>query len=341
MKKVITFGEIMLRLAPNGYMRILQEPSFEATFGGAEANVAVALANFGDNVAFVSKVPDHALGKAAISELKKYGVDTSFISLGGNRLGVYYMEKGANQRPSVCIYDREGSSFQESKSTDFDWDKIFEDSEWFHFTGITPALGDALSEICLAACKEAKKRNISVSCDLNYRAKLWPKEKASYTMEKLCSYVDLLIANEEDAKQVFGIEAENTDVLSGKIDRVGYQFVAEELKKRFNFSMIAITLRRSHSASVNDWSALVYDGNEFFYSQEYHIDHIVDRVGSGDSFGAGLIYALRHDYDAQNAVEFAVASAVLKHSIEGDFNRVSLKEVENLVNGNHSGRVQR
>lgn len=340
MGRVVTFGEIMLRLAPNGYLRFFQEGQLQATFGGAEANVAVSLAQFGEDVSFVSKLPSHAIGEAAISSLRAFGVDTSFVVRGGDRIGIYYLEKGANQRGSVCIYDRAHSSISEASMDDFDWNAIFEGTSWFHFTGITPALSKGLLSLCETACREAKKRGIIVSCDLNYRGKLWSKEDAERGMSLLCPYVDVCIANEEDAKNVFGIEARNTDAIAGKINKAGYEFVAKELVKRFGFKYVAFTLRTSISATVNDWAGALFDGSMFF-SKEYHLDHIVDRVGGGDSFGAGLIYALKNGFKPQDAIEFAVAASALKHSIEGDYNRVSVAEVEKLAKGNASGRVDR
>ena len=341
MGRIVTFGEIMLRLAPNGHYRFFQNDQLQATFGGAEANVAVSLANFGENVSFVTKVPFHAIGQGAIDSLRSFGVDTSCIVRGGDRLGIYYLEKGANQRGSVCIYDRAGSSLATSLKNDFDWSKIFENCEWFHFTGITPALGKNVAEICLNACKEAKKRDIIISCDLNYRSKLWLKEQANEIMTKLCNYVDICIANEEDAKSVFGIEDENTDVYTGQINKKGYEEVAKQLQEMFNFSHVAFTLRASHSATVNDWAGMLYDGNSFYYSKEYHFDSIVDRVGGGDSFGAGLVYGIKNGFDNQRTIDFAIAASALKHSIEGDFNRISVSEVERLMSGDGSGRVQR
>lgn len=340
MGKVVTFGEIMLRLAPNGYYRFFQQDQMQATFGGGEANVAVSLANFGMESVYVTKLPNHAIGKAAIDALRSFGVDTTRIVRGGERVGIYYLEKGASQRGSVCIYDRAHSSIADALPQDFDWNAIFSDADWFHFTGITPALGDNLIEICRQACIAAKERNVKVSCDLNYRGKLWTREKARQIMSELCRYVDICIANEEDAKDVFGIEAENTDIYKGKLDKKGYQSVARQLKEQFGFEKVAITLRTSISASDNDWAGMLYDGKNFYYSKEYHL-HIVDRVGGGDSFGAGLIYALLTSESMQAAIEFAVAASALKHSIEGDFNRVSVAEVEKLAHGDASGRVQR
>ena len=340
MSKVITFGELMLRLAPEGYLRFVQSEKYEATFGGAEANVAVSLANYGVDVAFVSKLPDHEIGQCAINSIRKFGVDTSKIVRGGDRVGIYYCEKGASQRPSKVIYDRAYSSFAMAKRKDFSWAKIFKGVEWFHFTGITPALSDTVALICLDACKEAKKRNITISCDLNFRKKLWSKQKAGSVMSELCQYIDYCIANEEDAKDVFGIEADNTDIYSGKIDRDGYVSVAKKLTERFGFKGVAITLRESLSANDNNWSAMLYTDGKAYFSKKYAM-HIVDRVGGGDSFGGGLIYSLLNNYDPQSAIEFAVAASCLKHSIEGDYNMVSKKEVETLAGGDASGRVQR
>ncbi len=340
MGKVVTFGEIMLRLAPNGYYRFFQDDQMQATFGGGEANVAVSLANYGLDVAFVTKLPSHAIGQAAVNSLRKYGVDTSMIVRGGDRVGIYYLEKGASQRGSVCIYDRAHSAIQEASPADFDWDAIFEGVDWFHFTGITPALGENLVEICRAACKAAKAKGVKISCDLNYRGKLWTREQARAAMTDLCQYVDVCISNEEDAKDVFGIEAEGTDIYGGKLNKDGYKSVARQLADKFGFEKVAITLRTSISASDNDWAAMLYDGKEYCFSKEYHL-HITDRVGGGDSFGGGLIYALLNGKGTQDAVEFAVAASALKHSIEGDYNLVTVDEVEKLAGGDASGRVQR
>ena len=340
MQRVITFGEVMLRLAPEGYLRFVQSERYEATFGGAEANVAVSLANYGVNAAFVTKLPEHEIGQAAVNSLRKFGVDTSEIVRGGDRVGIYYCEKGASQRPSKVIYDRAHSAIAEASAKDFSWAKIFKGATWFHFTGITPALSDNMAKITLKAVKEAKARGLTVSCDLNFRKKLWSKEKAGEVMGELCKYVDYCIANEEDAKDVFGIEADNTDINTGKLDRNGYISVAKKLTERFGFKGVAITLRESLSANDNNWSAMLYTNGEATFSKKYAM-HIVDRVGGGDSFGAGLIYSLINDYEPQKAIEFAVAASCLKHSIEGDYNMVSVKEVETLAGGNASGRVQR
>lgn len=340
MAKVVTFGEIMLRLAPNGYLRFFQDDQMQATFGGGEANVAVSLANYGMDVAFVTRLPHHAIGQAAINSLRRYGVDTSMIVRGGDRVGIYYLEKGASQRSSVCIYDRAHSSMQEASASDFDWNAIFSDAAWFHFTGITPALGPNVVEICREACKAAKAKRITISCDLNYRGKLWTREQARAAMSDLCQYVDVCISNEEDAKDIFGIEAEDTDIYSGKLNKEGYQSVAKQLADQFGFEKVAITLRTSISASENNWAAMLYDGEQYCFSKEYHL-HIVDRVGGGDSFGGGLIYALMNNKSTQDAVAFAVAASALKHSIEGDYNLVTVDEIEKLSGGDGSGRVQR
>lgn len=340
MSKIITFGEIMLRLAPEGYDRFVQAEQYGATFGGGEANVAVSLANFGLNAGFVTKLPKHEIGQAAINSLRRYGVDTTYITRGGDRIGIYFLEKGASQRPSKVIYDRAGSSIATATPTDFDWNTIFQDVDWFHFTGITPALGDTIAAICLEACKVAKEKGITISCDLNYRNKLWSKEKAGKVMGDLCNYVDICIANEEDASDVFGIKASGTDVTTGNVNHDGYREVAKELVRRFGFKKVAITLRESLSANDNNWAAMLYDGTDFYFSKKY-LMHIVDRVGGGDSFGGGLIYSCLHNFDPQKTIEFAVAASCLKHSIEGDFNQVSVDEVMKLAGGDASGRVQR
>lgn len=340
MKKVVTFGEIMLRLAPNGYYRFFQDDQLQATFGGGEANVAVSLANYGFDASFVTKLPRHAIGQAAINSLRKYGVDTSKIVRDGDRVGIYFLEKGASQRGSVCIYDRAHSAIAEAQPSEFDWDSIFDGADWFHFTGITPALGENMVEACRQACIAAKKRGVKISCDLNYRGKLWTRQQAQTAMTDLCQYVDVCISNEEDAKDVFGIEAENTDIYGGKLNKDGYKSVAKQLADKFGFEKVAITLRTSISASDNDWAAMLYDGENYCFSKEYHL-RIVDRVGGGDSFGGGLIYALLSGKDSQQAIEFAVAASALKHSIEGDYNMVTVSEVEKLAGGDGSGRVQR
>ena len=340
MKKIVTFGEIMLRLAPEGYYRFVQANSFGATYGGGEANVAVSLANYGMDSVYVTKLPKNAIGQAAIDSMRYFGVDTTKVVRGGDRIGVYYMEKGASQRGSVCIYDRAHSAIADAAREDFDWDAIFEGADWFHFTGITPALSDEMAQITEDACRAAKAKGIKISCDLNYRGKLWTREEAREAMTVLCKYVDVCISNEEDAKDVFGIEAENTDIYGGKLNHDGYKSVAKQLADKFGFEKVAITLRSSMSASDNDWAGMLYDGENYCFSKSYHL-HIVDRVGGGDSFGGGLIYALLAGKSTQEAIEFAVAASALKHSVEGDYNRVSVSEVEKLAGGDASGRVQR
>lgn len=339
-KKVVTFGEIMLRLAPEGYYRFVQADKLGATYGGGEANVAVSLANYGFDAAFVTKLPTHEIGQAAVNSLRRYGVDTSKIARGGDRVGIYFLEKGASQRPSKVIYDRAGSSIYTATVDDFNWKEILDGAKWFHFTGITPALNDGVAAICLEACKAAKELGVKVSCDLNYRNKLWSKEKAGQVMGELCKYVDVCIANEEDAADVFGIKAADTDVTAGTVNREGYKDVAKQLADRFGFEKVAITLRESISANDNNWSAMLYDGTDYYFSKKYKM-HIVDRVGGGDSFGGGLIAASLSGYDPQATIEFAVAASCLKHSIEGDFNMVSMDEVRKLAGGDASGRVQR
>ncbi len=340
MKRIVCFGELMLRLAPEGYYRFAQANTLGATFGGGEANVSVSLANYGMNAAFVTKLPKHEIGQAAVNSLRHYGVDTSEIVRGGERVGIYYLEKGASMRPSKVIYDRAYSAIAMAKAEDFDWDKILDGADWFHFTGITPALGDNVADICLDAVKACKAKGVKVSCDLNFRKNLWTSEKAGKVMGELVKYVNVCIANEEDAEKVFGIKAASTDVDSGKLNHDGYKDVAKKLSDTFGCEKVAITLRTSISANDNNWAAMLYDGKDYCFSKEYPI-HIVDRVGGGDSFGGGLIYALLNDFDSQSAIEFAVAASALKHTIEGDFNLVSVAEVEALIKGGTSGRVQR
>ncbi|MDY0118604.1 MAG: sugar kinase [Bacilli bacterium] len=339
-KKVVTFGEIMMRINPKLNYRLVQADEFNVTYAGAEASVAVSLAQFGLDAYFVTKVPNTEIGQCAINAVRKYGVNTSYILRSTDRLGIYFVEKGASQRPSKVIYDRKNSAIANAKLEDFDWDLIFNDAIWFHFTGITPALSDSLVEICLEACKKAKEKGLTISCDLNYRNKLWEKSKARAVMSKLMPFVDVCIANEEDAKDVFGIESKNSNVQSGELNVEGYKEVAKKLTKMFDLKYVAFTLRESISANDNIWSGLLYKDGEVAISPKYNI-HIVDRFGGGDSFGAGLIYSLINKETMQNAVDFAVGASCLKHSIEGDFNLVSFDEVMTLVKGNASGRVQR
>ena len=340
MKRVVTFGEAMLRLAPNSYDRFVQARTFNATYAGAEANVAVSLAQFGLQARFVTKFPKHEIGQAALNAIRAYGVDVSHIARGGARLGVYYLEKGASQRASKVIYDRAGSAIAEASPADFDWDAIFEGADWFHFTGITPALSDGCAKLCDIAASTAKKKGLTVSCDLNFRKNLWSSEKAGEVLGGLMKHVDVCIANEEDASDVFGIAAADSDVTTGHISHDGYVDVAKQLVDRFGFKHVAITLRESLSASDNNWAAMLYDGQQAYFSRKYAI-RIVDRVGGGDSFGGGLIYSMLSGKNPQEALEFAVAASALKHTIEGDFNTVSLDEVLKLAGGDGSGRVSR
>ena len=340
MSRIVCFGEIMLRLNPEGYRRFVQVEEMEATYGGGEANVSVSLANYGHDAAYVTKLPEHEIGQSAVNSLRRYGVDTSLIVRGGPRVGIYFCEKGASQRGSKVIYDRANSSIALAKREDFDWDRILEGADWFHFTGITPAIGGELPEICLDALKKCREKGITVSCDLNYRGKMWTRDQAREVMTRLVPYVDVCIANEEDAADVFGIKAEGTDVASGKLNKEGYISVAQQLIDRFGCKKVAITLRGSISANDNNWAGMLYDGKNAFFSKNYLI-HIVDRVGGGDSFGGGLIHALLKGWDDQAVIEYAVAASCLKQTIEHDYNLVSEKEVLALAGGNATGRVQR
>ena len=339
-EKVVTFGEIMLRLSTPSYQRIVQVDSFDASYAGGEANVAASLANFGLNASFVTKLPSNLVGDAALCYLRKYGVDISFIVRGGDRLGIYFVEMGASQRPSKVIYDRAASSIAEAERSDFAWPAIFDGAGWFHFTGITPAISDKAADITLEALKVAKDKGITVSCDLNFRGKLWSSEKANKVMTTLMPYVDVCIGNEEDAYNTFGISPNGTRVTQGELNISGYHQVAAELMERFNFKYVATSLRESHSASDNGWSVMLYDGQDMYTSKKYNI-HIVDRVGGGDSFAAALIYTLIKEKNLQESVEFAAAASCLKHTIPRDFNLVSIEEIEFLKNGDGSGRVQR
>ncbi|MCX7824150.1 MAG: sugar kinase [Verrucomicrobiae bacterium] len=335
---VVTFGEIMLRLTPPGFQRILQTSVFEVRYGGGEANVAVSLAMLGRPVAFVTRLPKNDVAQRCINELRAVGVDTSRILRGGERMGIYFLEAGASQRPSTVLYDRAHSAIAGITPDMVDWKAVFAGAKWFHFTGITPALSDSAAETCRAAARTAREMGLTVSVDLNYRKKLWSREKAGAVMGGLMSYADLCIANEEDAESVFGIKG--AEVASGKIEQARYVDVARQLTERFQFKGVAITLRESLSASENGWSGLYYVGGHAHFSRRYHI-HVVDRVGGGDSFAAGLIFALLRGDEPQKAVEFAAAASCLKHSVVGDFNYVTLNEVEALAAGDASGRVQR
>lgn len=337
--KIVTLGELMLRLQPFDHLRFVQSEDYEATFGGGEANVAVSLANYGCDAYFVSKLPTHEIGQAAVNSLRKYGVKTDYVVRGGDRVGIYFLEKGASQRASKVIYDRANSAFALSNYEEYDWDAIFDGATWLHFSGITPALGDNVAKLTEEALIAAKRHGVTVSCDLNYRNKLWSKDKAREVMTRLMKYVDVCIGNEDDANDVFGITPENNDTSKGQLNKEGYVSVAKRLKDKFGFKYVALTLRTSISASENNWAAMLYDGNSYL-SKEYQMQ-IIDRVGGGDSFAGGLIYGLTHDYKPQDAIEFAVAASCLKHSIEGDYNLVSVDEVKKLAGGDGSGRVQR
>lgn len=339
-KKFVGFGEMMVRLSPAGFLRFPQADAFTVNYTGAEGNMAIALAYMGIPAEMVTKFPDNDIGRCASRMLKKYDVITDHIAWGGERLGVYYLERGASQRPSKVIYDRKHSSIAEAAPSDFDWDEIFADAGWFHFTGITVALSKNMQEICKEACIAAKRHGVKVSCDLNYRKNLWSTEEAKRVMTPLMQYVDVCIANEEDSEKVLGIKAENTDITSGKLSMEGYSNLAAQLANTFGFEMVAITLRESISASVNNWSAMVYCNSQTYISKKYTMQ-IIDRVGGGDSFASGLIYACLNDFDPQQAVEFAAGASCLKHSIEFDFNLSTVGEIMNLIHGDGSGRVQR
>ena len=339
-KKVVTLGEIMLRLSTPDYKRFVQADSFDVTYGGGEANVAVALTNYGLQGMFVSKVPGNAIGQAAINHLRRFGVDTQFIARGGKRLGIYFLETGASMRASQVIYDRADAAIADAEISEFDFDKIFDGASWFHTTGIMPALSDKAAALTEAALKAAREKGITTSIDLNYRKKLWSKEKAKEVMTKLCQYVDVCIGNEEDAETTLGFKSKGTDVTKGELNLASYKDVFQQMKEKFGFKYIASTLRESHSASDNGWSALVYDGKEFYHSKQYEV-RIIDRVGSGDSFASGFIYALVSGMNLKDAAEFGVAASALKHTIPGDLNHATLSEVQGLMKGDASGRVQR
>ncbi len=340
MGKIVTLGEIMLRLSSPGQKRFVQSDVFDVVYGGGEANVAVSLANYGHDAYFVSKVPAHEIGQCAVNALRRYGVRTDYVARGGNRLGIYYLESGASMRPSKVVYDRAGSSMAEASVADFDFDEIMEGADWFHWSGITPAISDSAAELTRLACEAAKRHGVTVSCDLNFRKKLWTSEKAQSIMKPLMEYVDVCIGNEEDAQLCLGFKPE-ADVEGGKTDAAGYHGIFEGMMKTFGFKIVASTLRESLSASHNGWKALIYDGKEFYESKHYDILPIIDRVGGGDSFSGGLIHGLLTYRDQAKALEFAVAASALKHTIPGDFNIVSREEVEALAGGDASGRVQR
>jgi len=330
----------MLRLSTPDYKRFVQSDSFDVTYGGGEANVAAALCNYGLRGTFVTKVPNNPIGQSAINHLRRYGVDTQYIARGGERLGIYFLETGASMRASQVVYDRAGASIADVDPAAFDWDAILEGADWFHTTGITPALSDKAAILAETALKAARTKGITTSIDLNYRKKLWSKEKARKVMTELCRHVDVCIGNEEDADTTLGFQAAQTDVTKGELHLDGYKDVFRQMREKFGFSFIASSLRESHSASDNGWSALVYDGNDFYHTKKYQV-RIVDRVGSGDSFASGLIYGLVTGMTMPEAAEFGVAASALKHTIPGDLNHATLAEVKDLMKGDGSGRVQR
>jgi len=340
MSKIVTLGEILLRLNTPIHLRFVQSDTFDAIYGGGEANVAVSVANYGHETYFVSKLPKHEIGQSAVNALRKYGINTDYIARGGNRVGIYFLETGASMRPSKVIYDRAHSAIAEADIKDFDFDAIFEGKDWFHWTGITPAISPKAAEITKLACQAAKKHGVTVSVDLNYRKKLWTSEQAQTVMKDLMQYVDVCIGNEEDAELVLGLKPAHTDVTISKLDIDEYKQIFKEMKKIYGFKVIASTLRKSYSATKNGWSALLFDGQKFYQSKHYEIDPIIDRVGSGDSFSGALIHGLLTK-SPQEAIDFAVAASALKHTIPGDFNLVDVEEVETLAGGDASGRVQR
>lgn len=341
MAKVVTLGEIMLRLSTPGNTRFVQADAFDVVYGGGEANVAVSCANYGHDAYFVTKLPKHEIGQSAVNALRKYGVNTSYITRGGNRVGIYYLETGASMRASKVIYDRAGSSIAEADPCDFDFDKIMEGADWFHWSGITPAISDKSAELTRLACEAAKRHGVTVSVDLNFRKKLWTSEKAISVMKPLMKYVDVCIGNEEDAQLCLGFKPD-ADVEGGKTEAEGYYKIFEQMQKEFGFKYVVSTLRESFSATHNGWKALIYNGKKFYASKRYDINPIIDRVGGGDSFSGGLIHGLlTYPTDQGKALEFAVAASALKHTINGDFNLVSKEEVEALAGGDASGRVQR
>ena len=340
MGKIVTLGEIMLRLSPEGNDRFIQTDHFRIIPGGGEANVAVSLANYGHEAVFVTKLPQHEIGQIAVNALRRYGVDTRFIVRGGDRVGLYYAETGASMRPSKVIYDRAHSAIAEARADEFDFDQIFEGAQWFHWSGITPAISDNAAEITKQACEAAKRHGVTVSVDLNFRKKLWTSEKAISVMRPLMQYVDVCIGNEEDAQLCLGFKPD-ADVEGGKTDASGYHKIFEQMAKQFGFKYVVSTLRESYSATHNGWKALIYNGKEFYESRHYDIDPIIDRVGGGDSFAGGLVHGLLTKATQGEALEFAVAASALKHTINGDFNLVSEADVESLAKGNANGRVQR
>lgn len=332
-EKIITFGEIMLRLSPENNERFTQCHAFEAVYGGGEANTAVSLSNFGVDTSYITKLPAHTIGQSAVNALRQYGVDTSLIVRGGDQIGIYFLEKKTSQRPTNVIYNRSGSAIALASPEDFDWDEIFKDATWFHFSGITPAISDTMSDICITACKKAKELGLTISCDLNYRSKLWPTEKANRVMSEICKYVDICIANEDDAIGIFSTDV--TDVTEEK-----NAYIAKELMKRFPFKMVASVWRTETSITTFKLQSMIYTEGKAYYSREYYM-HILDYIGAGDAYCAGIIYSLINNFDPQKAVEFANAASCLKHTVSGDFNLVTVDEVMRLAFGSAGNEVQR
>jgi 2-dehydro-3-deoxygluconokinase len=340
-KKVVLFGELMMRLSTKRHERIVQAHEFDVIYSGAEANLGVALSAFGIDSYMVSSVPDNAVGQACLNYMRQYGLNLDYVRRNGFRLGIYFVETGASQRPCTFLYNRKGSSITELRPGEIDWSEIFKGKHWFHFTGITPALSDNIAEITKEACVAGKKNGVTISCDLNFRKKLWPVEKARQVMTGLMEYVDVLFTNEEEAETVFGIAARGADVKGGTINTRGYEDVAARLHNKFGLKYVSISLRESLSATVNNWSGMLYDGSKFYTGRKYHIDYIVDRIGGGDAYSSGIIYGLLTGQDLQQAVEFATAASCLKHTIHGDFNLVAFDEILALMEGDASGRIQR
>jgi 2-dehydro-3-deoxygluconokinase len=340
-KKVVLFGELMMRLSTKRHERIVQAREFDVSYSGAEANLGVALQAMGVDSYVVSSVPTNAAGDACLCYLRQFGMNLDNVKRNGFRLGIYYVETGAAQRPSTFLYNRKGSSITELRPGDYDWQRIFDGKHWFHFTGITPALADSVADVAKEACAAAKETGLTVSCDLNFRRKLWSREKARAVMTDLMQYVDVLFTNEEEAETVFGVKARETDCKAGKLNALGYEDVAAQLYEKFKLKYVSISLRGSISATANDWSGMLYDGSRCYISRKYHIDYIVDRVGGGDAYSSGIIYGLLTGQDLQESVDFAAAASCLKHSIHGDFNLVSFDEILALMGGDASGRIQR
>lgn len=340
-KRIVLFGELLMRLQTKGYQRIVQAREFDVYYSGAEANLGVALGAFGIDCHLVSSVPPNEVGQACLQYLRQYRLNLDRVRVNGHRLGIYFVETGASQRPSTFLYCRKGSSITELEPKDFDWHEILAGKHWFHFTAITPALGDNVAAITRDACVAASQQGLTVSCDLNFRKKLWSKQKAREVMTELMEYVDILFTNEEEVETVFGIQAEGTNVKSGKLNHHGYEDVAMKLSRQFKLQYVSFSLRRSISATVNDWSGALFDGKRFYTSRTYHLDHIVDRVGGGDAYASGIIYGLLTGQDLQETVEFAAAASCLKHTIPGDFNLATFDEVMALMHGDGSGRIQR